>query len=183
MLNIVLTKSFNKKDFKVGASTFKVVLWYFTNTFFFRTGLIPFSNVMVFILRLFGAKIGRDVRIKPFIHIKYPWKLSIGNYSWLAECYIENLVQVTIGNHVCISQKSMLLTGSHNYKTPSFDLMTKEIVLEDGVWIGAGSVVCPGVVASSHAILTVGSIATTNMASFRIYQGNPAVEIRKRNIL
>ena len=177
-----LKKAFNKKGFNTGASSIKVVIWYFTSMFFFRSGLIPFSNILVWMLRLFGAKIGKEVRIKPYIHIYYPWKLIVGDYSWLAACYIENLDFITIGANVCVSQQAMLLTGNHNYKSPDFDLITKPILLEDGVWIGAKAIVCPGITAHSHAVLTVGSTATKNLESYGIYQGNPAVKVKDRQI-
>ena len=177
-----LKKDFDQKGFDTGASSLKRFCWYFTSMLFFRSGLIPISSILVFILRLFGAKIGKEVRIKPYIYIHYPWKLSIGDNSWLAECRIENLAQVTIGNNVCISQNAMLLTGNHNYKTINFDLITKSIILEDGVWIGARAIVCPGITAKSHAILSVGSIATKDLEPYSIYQGNPAVKVREREI-
>lgn len=149
---------------------------------FFRSGLIPISAILVFILRLFGAKVGKGVRIKPYIYIHYPWKLTIGDYCWIAECRIENLADVTIGNNVCVSQKAMLLTGNHNYKKVDFDLITKPIILEEGVWIGANATVCPGIVVASHAVLTVGGVATTNLDPYSIYQGNPAIKIKERVI-
>jgi putative colanic acid biosynthesis acetyltransferase WcaF len=74
----------------------------------------------------------------------------------------------------------MLCTGNHNYHSPGFELITKPIILEDAVWIGAKAVVCPGVTAFSHAMLTVGSVATMNMDAFCVYQGNPAQLKRKR---
>jgi putative colanic acid biosynthesis acetyltransferase WcaF len=177
-----LKKDFDKKDFNPGASGLKIALWYFTSALIFRSGLIPFSGLLVGILRLFGAKIGKDVRVKPFIYVHYPWKLTIGDHSWLAECRIENLDQVTIGNNVCISQKAMILTGNHNYKKSGFDLITKPIILEDGVWIGANTTVCPGITAFSHAVLTVGAIATKDLEAYSIYQGNPAVKVKTREI-
>ena len=144
---------------------------------------MPISTVLVFLLKLFGAKIGKHVRIKPYIYIHYPWRLSIGDNSWLAECRIENLAKVTIGKNVCVSQNAMLLTGNHDYKTINFDLITKAIVLEDGVWIGARAIVCPGIIAGSHSILTVGSIATKDLEGYSIYQGNPARKIKDRIII
>jgi putative colanic acid biosynthesis acetyltransferase WcaF len=177
-----LKKDFDKKDFDKGASTLKIFCWYFTSMLFFRSGLIPVSTILVFILRLFGAKIGKEVRIKPYIYIHYPWKLSVGDYCWLAESRIENLAEITIGNNVCVSQNAMLLTGNHDYKKAEFDLITKPIILEDGVWIGANTTVCPGIIAASHAVLTVGSIATKNLEAYCIYQGNPAVKVKERII-
>lgn len=177
-----LKKDFDKKDFNPNASSLKIACWYFTSMFFFRSGLIPFSSVLVFILRIFGAKIGKGVRIKPFIYIHYPWKLTIGDYSWLAECRIENLAEVIIGKNACVSQQAMLLTGNHNYKKTGFDLITKPIVLEDGVWIGAKAIVCPGIVAKSHAVLAVASVATIDLEMYSIYQGNPAIKVKDRVI-
>lgn len=183
MLKTQLKKDFDKKDFYAGASVVKVALWYFTSVIFIRSGIIPFSSVIVGILRIFGAKIGKDVRIKPGIYIHYPWRLSVGNHSWLAECRIENLAQVTIENNVCVSQKAMLLTGNHNYKSVNFDLITKPIILEEGCWIGANATVCPGIIVKSHAVLTVGSIATKDLEPYCIYQGNPAVKMKDRVIV
>lgn len=159
------------------------LLWYFTNAIFFSTTFFPFSFSKVFLLRLFGAKVGRGVNIKPSVNIKYPWNLQLGDYVWIGEqVWIDSLVKVSIGDHACISQGAMLLTGNHDFTTETFDLIVKEIVLESGVWIGAKAVVCPGVICHSHSILTVGSIATKNLEAYGIYQGNPAVKVKERVI-
>ncbi|WP_255562528.1 WcaF family extracellular polysaccharide biosynthesis acetyltransferase [Pedobacter sp. D749] len=182
MLKTQLHKNFDTGNFKIGASVIKQFLWYFTDIIFFKSRMVPFSSVLVSFLRLFGAKIGKEVRIKPGIHIKYPWKLELGDYSWLADCYIDNLDQVKIGRNCCISQQAILITGNHNYKATSFDLITAPIILEDGVWIGASAKVCPGVILYSHSVLTMGSMATKNLMPYTIYQGNPAVKIKERII-
>tara|TARA_B110000046_G_scaffold185465_1_gene227195 strand:+ start:4984 stop:5535 length:552 start_codon:yes stop_codon:yes gene_type:complete len=159
------------------------VLWYFINVVFFVSHIIPLSSLKVWLLKLFGAKLGRNVVIKPGVNIKYPWKLVIGDYSWLGEdVWIDNLEQVTIGSNVCISQGAMLLCGNHNYKKTTFDLMVNEIILEEGVWLGAKSIVCSGVRCKTHAILSVGSIANIDLEPYTIYQGNPAKKIRNRVI-
>ena len=177
-----LKKEFDKKGFNAGASSLKIICWYFISLCFIRSGIIPFSTIIVLILKMFGAKIGKDVRIKPGLYIHYPWKLSIGDHSWIAECRIENLAQVTIGANVCVSQQAMLLTGNHNYKTVGFDLITQPIVLENGSWIGARAIVCPGIIVKSHAVLTVGSVATKDLEPYSIYQGNPAIKVKDRII-
>ena len=163
------------------AGWLKRILWYFTNQLVFNHGLFPVSSVKISLLRLFGAKVGIGVHIKPSVNIKYPWLLKIGNNTWIGEhVWLDNLTAVEIGNNVCLSQGAMLLTGNHNYKQSTFDLMVGEIVLEDGVWIGAKSVVCPGITCFSHSILSVNSVATKNLDSYGIYQGNPAVKIKTR---
>ena len=103
--------------------------------------------------------------------------VSIGENVW-----IDNLVQVTIGSNVCISQGAMLLCGNHNYKLPTFDLIVKPIVIENGAWVGAKSTVCPGVTMSSHSVLSVGSVASKDLASYSVYRGNPATFVTKRII-
>ena len=102
--------------------------WYFINVIFFKSSFFPFNFLKIFLLQLFGCSLGKGVVIKPNVNIKYPWKLSLGNYVWIGESvWIDNLDNVTIGNHVCISQGAILICGSHNYKKQSFDLITKEI--------------------------------------------------------
>lgn len=164
-------------------SLLKRAFWYVTNILFFINPLFPFSGVKVFILRMFGAQIGRGVVIKPFVNIKYPWKLKTGDYVWIGErVWIDNLDQVTIGSHSCISQGAFLLCGNHHYKKSTFDLVVQPIILEDGVWIGARAVVPPGTQCKSHSILTVNSLAQGTLEPYGIYQGVPAVKIRQRVI-
>lgn len=169
--------------YRPGGSVLKRVLWLFINAIFFKTTLAPVSKLKVALLRLFGAKIGVNVEIKPCVNIKYPWHLTVGDYTWIGEnVWIDNLTQTTIGSNVCISQGAMLLTGNHNYKNPAFDLIVKGIIVEDGAWIGAHAVVCPGVKVGSHSVLAVGSIATGELLPNSIYQGNPARKSRTRTI-
>ncbi len=159
------------------------IVWYFVNVLFFVSHIFPFSGLKIRLLQLFGSKVGVGVMIKPGVNIKYPWKLVIGDYSWIGEdVWIDNLEQVIIGSNACISQGALLLTGNHDYKKSSFDLITGEITLEDGVWIGAKSIVGPGVRCGSHSILAVGSFTSKDLDAYGIYQGNPAVKIRNREI-
>jgi putative colanic acid biosynthesis acetyltransferase WcaF len=134
-------------------------------------------------LRVFGAKLGKGVIIKPRVNIKYPWYLIIGDNTWIGEgVWIDNLTWVRIGSNVCISQEAYLLTGNHNYKDKKFGLIIGEINIEDGAWIGARSIVCPGVSCGKHSVLTVGSILQKDAVANRIYRGNPAELIRERVI-
>jgi putative colanic acid biosynthesis acetyltransferase WcaF len=180
----VKLSSFSHEVFDKGAGSMKITLWYFVNALFVRASWNPFMGVKVFLLKLFGAKIGVGLVIKNNVIIKYPWKLILGDHCWLGEgCWIDNLDRVEIGNNVCISQGALLLTGNHDYRLSSFDYRNAPIQLEDGVWIGAKAVVCPGVTCRENSILTVASIATKNLDSHGIYQGNPAVKIRIRTII
>lgn len=161
----------------------KVIGWFIVNSLVLNNHLpIPVAFKR-WVLRLFGARIGVGVMIKPAVNIKYPWLLTVGDHVWIGEyVWIDNLSPVSIGNHACLSQGALLLTGNHDYRLPTFDLTTKPIRLEDGVWVGAKSVVCPGVTCRSHSVLAVGSVATRDLEAYGIYQGNPAIWVRKRII-
>ena len=164
-------------------SKVKRLLWYFINELFLKWSLNPSSTLKVFLLKAFGAKIGEGVVIKPGVNIKYPWKLTVGNHCWIGEgVWIDNLDQVTLEDHVCISQGAFLLCGNHNYKLSSFDLMTAPIILKEGSWVGAKGIVGPGVTMKSHSVLSLGSITTKNLEAYGVYRGNPAVKIKEREI-
>lgn len=159
------------------------MLWYMVNALIVRASWNPMMGIKIFLLRAFGAKIGKGLIIKNEVRIKSPWFLTIGDNCWLGErCWIDNLDRVAIGSNVCISQGAMLLTGNHDYKVATMPYRNAPIVIEDGAWIGANSTVCPGVTVYRNAILTVGSIVTKDMDANGIYQGNPAVKIRTRKI-
>jgi len=163
-----------------GAGFLKRFLWYCFSACFF-TSRFPVNGIKIFLLRVFGSRLGKGIIIKPGVNIKYPWKLSIGDYVWLGEnVWIDNLAQITIGNHVCLSQGAFILCGNHDYTKSTFDLLISPVILEDGVWIGAKAIVCPGVKAGSHAVLTAGSLANKNLDSYMIYRGNPAMPIKDR---
>lgn len=175
--------AFNNDWYNPGGSVPGRLLWFVVNALFFINPLNPFSGLKAVLLRLFGAKVGRGVVIKPGVNIKYPWRLRIGDHSWIGErVWIDNLADVSIGTNVCISQGAMLLTGNHDYKKAAFDLMIGEIVLEEGVWIGAKSLVAPGVTCKSHSILSAASVTSRDLAPYTIYRGNPAEPIRSRSI-
>jgi len=183
MNNKVVNNALYATTIDIGASKLKQLLWYMVNIVFFKNSFNIFSSLKVFLLRLFGAKLGKEIVIKPSVNIKYPWKLAIGNHTWIGEnVWIDNLADITIGDSVCISQGAFLLCGNHNYKKETFDLMLNPIVLENGVWIGAKSIVCPGVICNSHSVLAAGSVAIGELEAYTIYQGNPARKIRERII-
>jgi putative colanic acid biosynthesis acetyltransferase WcaF len=176
-------EAYDNFPYNPGAGRIKRLLWYYVNAFFFKTSLFPFYGIKVFLLRLFGARVGKMVEFKPCVNVKYPWNLTIGDEVWIGEnVWLDSLVMINIGSNICISQDVKLFTGSHNYKKPSFDLMTGSITIEDGVWICAGSIINMGVTLGNHSIIAAGSVVSKNTEPYGIYQGNPAVKIREREI-
>ncbi len=162
---------------------FRYLLWLIVSNLIFLSN-IPYPNVLkVFILRIFGSKVGQNVVIKPWVKIKFPWNLSLGDHVWLGEeVWIDNISKVTIQSHVCISQGAFLLTGNHNYSKSHFPLTSKPIVLEDGVWVCAKAIVTGGVTLRTHSVLSLGCIATKDLESYYIYGNFPLEKIKPRSI-
>jgi putative colanic acid biosynthesis acetyltransferase WcaF len=175
--------AFSTGGFDRGASSVKELLWAFVSLILFRFCPLKHSGLKRSVLRWFGAKVGRGVVIKPQVKITFPWKLTLGDHVWLGEeCWLLNLAPITIEDNACISQRAFLCTGNHSYTSPSFDLITKPIQVGQGAWIAADAFVGPGVAVGTHAVLTAGSVATKDLQPYGIYQGNPAVLIKQRQI-
>lgn len=173
----------DNSDYIKGRSYFIWALWYFLGAPILRSNLIPSSSLKCFVLRLFGASIGTGVYIKPGVRVKFPWYLTIGSHSWIGEdVWIDNLEQVDIGSHVCISQAAYLCTGNHDWSSRNMKLFRRPISLNEGCWIGARANICPGVTVGTAAVVTVGSVVAKNVPPFEIWTGNPAVRIRDRVI-
>lgn len=164
-------------------NAFKRVTWMLLSALFFRHSLAAGSSYKRLILKILGAKVGKGVVIKPSVQIKYPWKLTIGDHTWIGEhVWIDNLAEVQIGAHCCISQGALVLCGNHDYSKSSFDLVVHPITIENGVWIGAKSIVAPGAFLESHSVLSAGSCASGKLDAYCIYRGNPAIFVRQRTI-
>lgn len=171
---------FDNSWYRPGGKVLRVV-WYLCNAFLFDSSVPYPSSLKSAVLRLFGGRVGRNVVIKPRVNVKYPWLLDIGNAVWLGEgAWIDNLACVKIGNNVCISQGAYILTGNHDYKRVTFDLILKPVIVEDGAWVGAKAIICPGVTLGTHSVVTAGSVMTRNAEPFMIYSGNPATPARRR---
>lgn len=157
------------------------ILWYAVSVVVFQTCLFPFGRLKLLLLRLFGAKLGAGVVVKPQVKIKFPWRLTVGEHAWIGEgAWIDNLADVTIGSHVCLSQEVYLCTGSHDYRSRGFELVTQPIVIGDGAWIAARATVLPGTTIGPNAIITAGSVARGEVEAAAIMGGNPAVWIASR---
>ena len=173
---------FSIGEYRAG-NKLKVFVWFFINYYIFYSSFPWPYRFKTFLLRSFGAEVGVGLIIKTNVRIKNPWRIKIGDHCWIGESvWIDNLENVRLGSNVSISQGAMLLTGNHDYTKSSFPYRLGRIEIEDGAWIGAKSVVCPGVICRSHSILTVNSVAAKELKAWSIYSGNPAVFIRNRTM-
>lgn len=176
----MLLNRFSSAGFDRGAPRVVESLWLAANGLLLSSWL-PGSGWRVLLLRAFGAKLGHRVVIKPYVQVKFPWRLSVGDHCWVGEhVWIDNLVHVNIGNHVCISQGAYLCTGSHDWSSENFDLIVKPITVASQVWIGAKSMVAPGCQISEGAVLALGSVATGCLEPWMVHSGSPARPIKPR---
>jgi putative colanic acid biosynthesis acetyltransferase WcaF len=173
-------KDFSNPQFSRGRSLVIEAMWLFIQ-WLLVSSWIPGAAHRRWVLRAFGARIGEEVDIKPGVRVKFPWRLEVGDHSWIGEdVWIDNLAQVTIGSDCCVSQGAYFCTGSHDWSRQSFDLIVRPIHVGAGAWIAARSVVGPGVTVGEGAVLGLASVATKDLEPWTIYQGAPGVPLRAR---
>lgn len=165
-----------------GASRWKEGLWLTAQFLFFALPYPLPSRFRVWILRCFGAKIGCNVVIRSGVRVSFPWRLSVGDYSWIGEdVSILSLDHVTIGANCCVSQRAFLCTGSHRFDRSGFDLVTKPIRIHDGVWVAAQVFIAPGIEIGANSMCIAGSVVVDDVPAGCIVHGNPAVIRSRRN--
>ena len=170
-----------RKGLERGRPAWVEALWYLCKCAFFLTPL-PFPGAFKrMLLRAFGARIGRGVVLKPRLNIHLPWKLSVGDFSWLGEeVFILNFEQVSIGCHCCISQRVFLCTGNHDYRLPDMPYRNAPITIEDGAWVGAQVFVAPGVTIGSDSVVMAASVVTRSQPGAMVCGGNPCAPVKPR---
>lgn len=175
-------EKFANPEYDPGRGFLMRTVWYYCSVLLFESGWLPVSGFKARMLRLFGARVGVGLVIRPRVRIKYPWRLAIGDHCWIGQgAWIDNIEDVTIGSHVCVSQLAYFCTGSHDYRRERFDLAARPIVVENGAWVGARATLLPGVTVGANAIVAGGSVVTKSVAAATIVGGNPARTIGHRS--
>lgn len=168
------------KNFR-GRNAFVVQLWWIVQGTLFRMSPQFLYGFRRFLLRLFGAKIGKKVIIRPSVKITYPWKVSIGDYSWIGDdVVLYSLGEIEIGNNVVISQKSYLCTGSHDYLKLDFPISAKKIIIKDESWLATDVFVAPGITVGRGTVVGSRSSVYKEIPANKVCFGNPAKIIKNR---
>jgi putative colanic acid biosynthesis acetyltransferase WcaF len=179
-VNLALTTN---RDYLPGRPFFVRALWVIIEALVLINPIVTSYRLKRAVLRLFGADLGVNVIIKPGTHVKYPWRLRIGDNCWLGErCWIDNMEDVTLGDNVVVSQGAYLCTGNHDWSDPGMGLTPQPIVIEDGAWIGAFARIAPGRRIGRESILVLGAVSLADTQPRGIYAGNPAELVRRRTI-
>ncbi|WP_131873801.1 MULTISPECIES: WcaF family extracellular polysaccharide biosynthesis acetyltransferase [unclassified Bradyrhizobium] len=164
-----------------GRGAVVVLLWQVVQSTLFALSPQPFFAWRRFLLRLFGAKIGRKVLLRPTVRVTYPWKTEIGDYSWIGD-HVElySLDCISIGSHSVISQRSYLCTGSHDMADLAFSYITAPITVGDQVWIASDVFVAPGVKVGRGAVVGARSTVREDVPPEVVAIGEPARVVRDR---
>lgn len=164
-----------------GRSAAIVQVWWLVQSTLFACSPQFMYRWRNWLLRLFGAQIGKRVLIRPSVRITYPWKLTVGDFSWVgdhAELY--TLGPIRIGRNAVVSQYCYLCTGSHDMTAQSFDIFAEAITVEDEAWVAAGVFVHPGVTIGKGSVVGARSIVRSSTAPYGLYAGEPLKLLRDR---
>lgn len=164
-----------------GGHVIKVQLWWAVQATLFKLSPQIAYRWRAALLRLFGAHIGKGVIIRPSVTITYPWKLTLGDYSWVGDdAVLYTLGPISVGANSVISQKSYLCTGSHDYASAHFNITAAPIVIGEKCWLATDVFVAPGVSIGDGTVVGARSSVFTSLQANMICRGSPAVAIRQR---
>ena len=161
---------------------FSRVLWAMARPFFRFSPRVCFGWRR-FLLRLFGAKVGRRTNIYNTAVIYMPWNLVIGELSSIGEwALIYNLGPIRIGDRATVSQRAHLCAGTHDYADPALPLLKPPISIGDQAWICADAFVGPGVSVGEGAVVGARAVVTRHVEPWVVVAGNPARFAKKRDL-
>ena len=164
-----------------GRSAWVVQLWWIVQSLLIHTTPQFMYGWRRFLWRLFGAKIGEGVLIRPSARVTYPWKVAIGKHSWIGDrVELYSLGRIEVGSNVVVSQDTYLCAATHDHDKPDFPLVAKTIHIEDQVWIAAGCFVAAGITVGRGAILGARSVALRDIPVAAICAGHPAKVLKMR---
>ena len=160
-----------------------VQLWWLVQASLFRCSPQFLYGWRRFLLRSFGAKIGKNVLIRPTVRVQFPWNLTIGDWSWIGDdVVLYNLGQIRIEEHVVISQRSYICAGSHNWKRVDFAIIAPPVSIRREAWVATDCFVGPGVTIGEGAVIGARSSVLRDIPPGMICFGSPAVPIRARKV-
>lgn len=155
--------------------------WDFAYIILFKFTPRPFHFWRSFLLRLFGAEIGKGVHVYPKVKIWAPWNLSIGDFSGIAnDVILYSQDKIEIGSYAVISQGSHLCTGTHDYQKKGFPLYTRPITIGNNTWVAADVFIHPGVVIGEGCVIGARSVVSSSMPAWKVCAGYPCKPIKER---
>ncbi len=161
----------------------KRLVWKMVSLIFFRPFALPFFNSWrIFLLRVFGAKIGKGSIIYASAYIPSPWNLEVGKKTAIGPGVQLHIGKTKIGNKVTISQRSYLCSATHDYTSINYPFVAGEIIVKDLAWVAAEAFVMTNVTIHEGAIVGARSSVFKDVEPWSIVGGNPAKFIKKREV-
>jgi acetyltransferase-like isoleucine patch superfamily enzyme len=161
----------------------KRALWIIVRTSVFRLSFQNWYGLRRFLLKLFGAKVGRGVRIRSTALVEVPWNVEFGDDVVIGDhAIVYSIGKITIGRATNISQYSHLCACTHDYTTRRFPLLSPPIVIGEEVWIAADAFIGPGVTVGDRAVVGARATVVKDVPSDQVVAG-PDATIVKRRIL
>ena len=158
------------------------VLWTVAWGLLFRPTPKYFGQWRTFLLRLFGARIGR-AWLHQSVEVWAPWMLEIGHDVFIdRDVKLYNTYGTTIGDRVVISRGTMLCTPSHDHTLAEFPLIGGRITIGSDVWVAAEAFVAPGITIHDGAVVGARGVVVRDVPRWTIVAGNPARVIRAREL-
>lgn len=181
--SLINLQRYDQTHFDRGRPGWMVLLWWLLQAIVFPLTPHFWHLPRIWLLRKFGATIGQGVIIRPTARFTYPWKVSIGDWSWIGDdAVIYSLDRIEIGSHCIISQKSYLCTGSHDIHDPAFALKTAPIAIGNGAWVAADCFIAPGVTIGANAVIGARSTVLKSMPEQMICWGYPCQPRSRREM-
>ena len=157
------------------------LLWVIAQATLFRLPIPRAYGWRRFLLRCFGAKLGRHAGVHASVKITHPWLLEMGDWTMIGpRAIVYNLGKITIGHHTVISQYVHLCAGSHDYTIPSLPLLRPEIHIGAGVWIAADAFIGPGVTIGNNSVIGARAVVVKDIPPGVVAAGNPCRVIKDR---
>lgn len=133
------------------------------------------------LLRRWGAKIGRGVRVYSSAKIWAPWNLDIGDFVTIGpDVNLYTVDKIVVKNLAIVSQGAHLCTATHDYSSGQFDLLTGPVTVGENGWIASEAFIAPGIRIGTSAVVGARAIVTHDVADSAIVAGNPAKVIGQR---
>ena len=180
---LVDLRQYDQSNFDRGRPNWVIILWWLVQAIAFPLSLHNLNGFRAWLLRLFGAKIGQGVVIRPTSCFTYPWKVTLGDYSWIGDdVVLYSVEQIEIGCHCVISQKSYLCTGSHDIGDRNFQLQAAPIKIGNGTWIAMDCLIAAGVTIGANSVIGARSSVFRDIPSQQVAWGTPCIPRYQREV-
>lgn len=164
-----------------GQSALVVQLWWLVQATLFACSPQFMFAWRRWLLRLFGAKVGQSVLIRPSAKVTYPWKVTIGDHAWVGDdVVLYSLGEIDIGAHAVVSQRSYICAAGHDYTKTDFPIFDNKVCIGEQAWLATDVFIAPGVTVGKGVVVGARSSVFHDLPPMMVCVGSPAKPIKSR---